>query len=146
MSLAEVFLRVGSAMVGWLLVYAHALLLAVVPRSDCSAELWRVSALFALLALVASLLLRAGLPWRGMLRWLALPAALLWAIGGPTVVALFGPVTLDGVGLCSALLGAPDALPAAGWERAWPPLQALAIVLAAARALGYWRPEPEPEA
>ena len=133
-------LRLGCGLVGWLLVFAHALLIAVIPAADCSRELWGVSLLFAGLALVGSLLLAGGLGWRSQLRWCALPAAALWLRGLWIVIGL-APASLAGAELCAALAGAPSPEPAPVWQRAWAPVQLAAIAACAFGAWRYWRPE-----
>ena len=139
--MAEVILRLSTGLVGWLLLFAHGLLLAVVPEADCSPELWRTTALFAGFAVVAALLLPAALRWRDSLRWLAVPACLLWLYGLFVSAGLFSGSTLGAVSLCASLAGMQDPTSSAGWERAWAPLQIGAILFAAVQASRYWRGE-----
>lgn len=137
--MAEIFLRLGCSLVGWLMLFAHGLLLAVIPAADCSPELWRTTLGFALLAAIGALLLPAALAWRASMRWCALPALPLWAVGAWVATSLLGPATLDGASLCDAWAGAAKPEPAAGWERAWAPLQLVAIAGGVIQAGRFWR-------
>ena len=118
----------------------------MVPRADCSDELWSVSALFAGLGALGGLvLLPAALRWRSYLRWCAVPAAALWVLGGLAAATLLGPGSLEGRPLCEAMAGAaPSGAVASIWQRAWPPLQLAVIALCAWQALRYWLPDREP--
>jgi len=140
-AVAEIILKLGCGLVGWLLVFSHGLVLAVTPAADCSTELWRASLIFAVGAGVAALfLLPAALPWAGHLRWCALPAAGLWIAGAWLAAPLVATTTFGGQELCAALAGMPTAEPGAPpWQRAWPPVQFAAIAGCAWQALRYWR-------
>lgn len=139
--LAEVILRLACGLVGWLLLFAHGLLLAVVPEADCSPELWRTTALFAGFAVVAALLLPAALRWRASLRWLAVPAGGLWLYGLFVSAGLLSGSTLGNASLCASLVDLQDPALSSSWERAWAPLQLVAIFFAASQAARYWRGE-----
>ena len=141
-------LRLGCGLVGWLLVFSHALLLAVIPRADCSTELWSTSLLFAALAIVAALwLLPAGLSFRSHLRWASLPAAAMWLYGVSVAAPLLAPGSGAGVELCAALAGdGVGAQTAPAWQRAWAPVQLAAMAGCAGQALRYWKPADRPDA
>ena len=139
MSFAELFLRIGCGLVGWLLIYAHALTLAVVPQADCSQELFSTTLLFAAFAGVAAGLLLAALPWRGTLRWLALPVVPLWMLGGATAVGLADSIGSFAPTLCAILEGGGHEVgERASWERVWVPAQCGAILVCAVSAARYW--------
>lgn len=80
MSFAEIILRVGVSVGGWLIFLGHALLIAAIPAADCdpsSDEMWRGTLLFGVLAVVAVMSGGVGLLWRDSLRPLAVIAILL---------------------------------------------------------------------
>lgn len=144
MSPAEIILRVGSGVGGWLVFIAHALVVAVVPRADCdptSDELWLGTGVLAALSAAALVLLGLGLPWRSSLRWLALPAAALAVYAAAFVVPAVLATSIAGRSLCS-IAGAstdPAAIAATGLQRAWPVFQVLVLGFGCAQAARFWR-------
>jgi hypothetical protein len=155
MTLAEIVLRIGGGLGGWLLFIAHALVIAVVPRADCdpaSDEMWIGTLALAAVTVGAVPLLELGmgLPSRESTRWLAvlaLPLAGLAAVG--VAPALVG-TTLDGGPLC-AIAGALPANPelaarsATGVQRIWPMAQLLVLAACSAQAFRYWRRREPPK-
>ncbi|MEM7411676.1 MAG: hypothetical protein AAF430_15710 [Myxococcota bacterium] len=138
MSFAELFLRIGCGLVGWLLIYAHALLLAVVPQADCSRELFSTTLLFAVFALVAAGLLQGSLHWRSALRWCLVPVVPLWLLGLGVAFGLWETAAATAPTLCDALAGNTEVTERAGWERAWVPAQLGAILACAVSGARYW--------
>ena len=95
-----------------------------------------------LVTILAAVLLPAALRWRASLRWLAMPAAALWIYGLYVAAGLFAGSTIGGAAFCDSLLGERSATAALGWERAWAPLQIVAILLCAAQAARARGPHP----
>jgi hypothetical protein len=126
MRFAEVFLRLGSALVAWMILYAYALWLAVLRVIGCGPdgdEMARVLLGMAPLAVAASFVLRTTRSFidiHRMLRWLGLPLGLLLLLSLRSVWGIFNRVHLDGLAICSA--GST-----AIWEQAWVPVQAVAL-------------------
>jgi hypothetical protein len=126
MRFAEVFLRLGSALVAWMILYAYALWLAVMSVIGCGPdgnEMPRVLLGMAPLAVAASFALRATRPFSDihrLLRWLGLPLGLLLMLSLRTVWGVFNRIHLNDLAICSAG-------EAAGWERAWVSVQVLAV-------------------
>jgi hypothetical protein len=139
---AEIILRLGCALVGWLLLFAHGILLGVVPVADCTPELWRATLLFALLGGLAAAILPVGLPWRATLRWLALPALPLLGAGALLAVRLWDGVS--GAALCDVLAEAEEPLSGEPWQRAWAPIQLAVTLACAVQALRFWLPHQSP--
>ncbi len=143
---AEIILRVGCVLVGWILAYVHGLVLAVLPRVDCSqgAEPWRAALLLAVPAAAVPFLLPMGGLVRDTVRWLALPYLALVLLAVRAVVPTLRSATLDGAALCPAETAAAHlALPP--WQRAWAPLQLGLLAVLAVSALHYAWPRGREE-
>jgi hypothetical protein len=120
MRFAEVFLRLGCSLVGWMVVIAYMLWLAVTERVGCGADgdqLYRLLLYAAPAAAALAFLTNATRPMpeiHNILRWIALLPGLLlpfilqagWRFGRS--------VLIDGQAICSG-----DAPPA--WQLAWLP-------------------------
>lgn len=138
---AELFFRLGSALVGWLVIYAHLLMIAVIPRSTCSPDnpgLWQPTLITWLLTAAAILLVRLGEPFRDTIRWLTIPLAPLWLAAAWALLPYLVSATVGGAHVCTVLnpdFGAPAAL----WHRLWAPVQTAALTVIAWAALRYWR-------
>lgn len=139
--MSEILLRLACGLVGWLLVFSHGLILAVLPVATCDDELFATSLVFAgFAALSAAWLLPAALEWRAQLRWCALPAAALWAWAVWGAWPLLPETTLGGVDACQVLAGrtGTDAGRVPLLQRAWAPLQLLVLGACGRQALRYW--------
>ncbi|MEZ4292614.1 MAG: hypothetical protein R3E53_19580 [Myxococcota bacterium] len=152
MSFAEIILRVGASIGGWLTFIGHALTLSVLRQAACdpaSDELWRGTLLFGVLAIAGLLFVGRGLPWRSAIRWLALPALALALHAGWQIGAAFGATTLDGASLCTwAGSQANDAAfvhaaTATSLERIWPPFQLAVLAFGVVQAIRFWLGDPK---
>lgn len=128
MRFAEVFLRLGSALVGWMVLVAYFLWLAVSGRVGCEAsgdDLYRLLLVAGPVAAILSLLTTVTRPmpdihtilrWIGVLPVLLLPLIViaLWRFGQSVFVA--------GEAICSA--GPPPL-----WQTLWVPVQATALIV-----------------
>ncbi len=138
MRLSEVFLRIGSTLVAWMVIYAYFLWLAVVQRVDCGAdgeELYRLLLGMAPLAAGASLLLGSARPFadiHSMLRWLGLPIAGILFLAAPVIWETFVTVNLAGGAIC-------DGVPIFGWQLYWAPVQVIAATVCIWKMLTLWR-------
>lgn len=126
MRFAEVFLRLGSAMVGWMLLYAYFLWLAALHVVACGPdgdEMHRLLLGMAPLACGGMLMVRATRQFgeiQKMLRWLTVPLLLLLPLALRSTWSVVTAVNIQGGTFCSV-----DA--DAGWQQAWAPLQFLAL-------------------
>ncbi len=136
MRLAEVLLRLGCHLVGWLIIYSHFIWLGVIPHSGCGSEgeeLFRLSLAFSPIAVGAALLLGPAHRLIGVtdyLKWLATPLILLLPLAVIPVMHAFIDTTLGGSGLC------PDMI-ASSWHRGWAPLQLATILFVLYAALRF---------
>ncbi len=138
MSFAEVFLRLGAAFVGWMVVYAHIVWLAALHAMGCGPDgSERHALLLGLAPLTAgcALLLAATRPFpevHAMLRWLGLLLLLLLPFALRSIWQVFVGVNLNDTAICG------DDAPA-GWHQLWVPVQVLTLVVVAFFVLRVWR-------
>jgi len=138
MRLSEVFLRIGSTLVAWMVIYAFFLWLAVVQRVECGAdgdEIYRLLLGMAPFAVGASFFLGAARPFadiHSMLRWLGLPIAGILFLAAPVIWETFATVNLAGAAIC-------DGVPESGWQTFWAPVQFIAAAFCIWKILTLWR-------
>jgi hypothetical protein len=138
MAFAEVFLRLGSALVAWMVVYAYYLWTAILRQAGCVAdsdEMYRLVLGMAPLAVAFSFLLRVTRPMQEVhsaLRWLSVPFLLLVPIALLSVWSVFSRVNIGGQSICGD--GASSL-----WQLWWAPLQIVAVVLTSWLLLRVWR-------
>lgn len=136
MRLAEVFLRIGSTLTGWLMVYAHCLWLAVLPQAPCGAETgdpYAATLGLAIPAVGLAFLLPVGRRTPGIgdiLRWFGLPLVILLPLAARAVWDAMGRATFESGSLCAQTTMAP-----AGWEPWWAPLQLAVLGVIAGAAI-----------
>ena len=138
MRLGEAVLAIAGGAGGWLVTIALALTLAVVPSADCAPgddALWSGTAVFGVVGALGAWLAGVGVRQRASLRWLALTALPLVAFDLAWIAPAIASTSLGDASLCARSELAPSA-----WERAWPPIQTLALLAALAQAWRYWRP------
>jgi hypothetical protein len=138
MRFSEVFLRLGCALVAWMVLYAHFVWLAALGSIGCGPdgdELHRVLMFFVPITIGFAFLIPMTRPLEEVhriLRWLGLPLAALMVAGTYQVFVISGPVYAAGQGICSTGN-------AAGWHQVWGAAQMLAIVVCAAMVARAWR-------
>ena len=138
MRFAEVFLRLGCALVAWMMLYAHFVWLAALGGIGCGPdgdELHRVLLALVPVSIGCAFLLRVTRPLEEIhriLRWLGLPLAALMLAGAYQVLVISRAVYATGLGICSA-----DE--AGAWHWLWGMAQLLAIVIATAMIVRVWR-------
>ncbi len=146
MTLAEILLRLGCTLVGWMLVYAHALMLAVISRLDCTAQgprFGRDALLFAGLAALFLPLIPMGRKLPGLtsiLRAFTVPLALAVPLAVREVWPFAVGSTLGDASLCAVLEPTAAGSPAAPWHAWWAPLQLAVLAGAVVAAVSFWRP------
>ena len=138
MRFAEVFLRLGCALVAWMVLYAHLVWLAASRVIGCGPDgdaMYRLLLGSAAFAWGFSFLLRSTRPLtevHGILRWLAAPLTVLYPIALYAIWKVIVVVNLNGLTLCSM---PPPPL----WQRGWAAIEILALVLIAWRVVQEWR-------
>lgn len=128
MRLAEILLRLGCNLVGWMIIYSHCIWLAVIPQIGCGTEgdeIFRLSLAFSPVAIGAALLL--GLAHKlttvvGYLKWLAVPLILLVPLTVSPILAALETTTLGGTAFCEAIV-------ATSWQRVWAPIQVATLLI-----------------
>ena len=138
MRFSEVFLRLGCALVAWMVLYMHVVWLAASvaigcgPDGDALYEFLLGSAVFSA---ALSLLLRATRPMPEVhrtLRWLAVPLAALSPIALYGIWTVFSVVNLGEQPLCSMP-------PAPLWQRGWAAIELLTLTFIGWRIAQEWR-------
>jgi hypothetical protein len=137
MRFAEVFLRLGCALVAWMVTFAYVVWLAALHAMRCGPEGDEVHRLLLAMAFVAALmapLLRATRPFaeiHRMLSWLALPLALLSTLALRNIWNAFSTTYIEHSALCAA-----EEPPL--WQLAWAPSQMTALVVIAGFIIVSW--------
>jgi hypothetical protein len=135
---AEVFLRMGTALVAWMMLFTHMVWLAVLYVIECGPdgdEMHRLllgMAPFTCAFAVALRVTRQFPEIHAMLRWLAIPLALLALLCLRTIWSVFIDANLQGVAVCAAG-------EAPLWLQAWAPAQLLTVVVVMYLAARTWR-------
>jgi hypothetical protein len=138
MRFAEVFLRLGTSLVAWMMLFAHFLWLAALYVMDCGPdgdEMYRLLLGLAPFSCGFAYSLRVTRPFveiHSMLRWLGVPLLLLLPFALRSVWQVFRSANLDSVGLCT------DAEPAP-WQILWAPVQILALTCICYMVFRVWR-------
>ena len=142
MRFSEVFLRLGCALVAWMMLFAHFVWLAALGNIGCGPdgdELHKVLLGLAPVTIGCALLLRVTRPLgeiHRILRWLGVPLAVIMLAGTYHAIVISRVVYSTGQGFC-----APGT--AATWQQLWGPAQFLAIIVTAAMIIRVWRSTSE---
>jgi hypothetical protein len=136
MRFAEILLRLGCNLVGWMIIYSHCIWLAVIPQIGCGPdgdEIFRLSLGFSPIAIGAALLL--GLAHKlptvvGYLKWLAAPLILLVPLTVSPIFAALETTTIGSMGFC-------ESIAASGWQRAWAPIQIVTLFVIVAASIHF---------
>lgn len=138
MRFAEVFLRLGTALVAWMVLYAHFLWLAALYAMGCGPdgdEMHRLLLGLVPITCGAALALRVTRPFaeiHSMLRWLGVPLLLLLPFAIRSVWHTFRGANLDAAAICA---GGPPTT----WQLAWSPVQVATLVLVSYMVVRVWR-------
>ena len=130
MRFAEVFLRLGTSLVAWMMLYAYIVWLAALNSLGCGADGDEMHRLLLGMAPVACGFVfligatRAMSEVHSTIRWLAGPLLLLGPVALTGVWKVFIRANVESLSICSNN-------DAAMWERAWAPAQLFAFVLIA---------------
>ena len=146
MSFAEIILRIGASIGGWLIFIGYALTLAVIRQADCdptSDELWRGTLFFGLLSGLSLLFVGRGLPWRNTIRWFSIPAIGLAVYAGLGIFPALGATSIDGASLCGLTNTSMSSDELSGFrasnlERIWPVVQLVVLCGGILQSVRYW--------
>lgn len=137
MRLAEVFLRIGSTLTGWLMAYAHCLWLAVLPQAPCGGEAgdpYAATLGLAIPAFALAFVIPVGRRTPGigdLLRWFGAPLIVLIPLAARPVFGAMQRATFEGAPLCLHATSAS----VASWEPLWAPVQLVVLCVIAATAV-----------
>jgi hypothetical protein len=135
---AEVFLRLGTSLVAWMMLYAHFLWLAALYAMGCGPdgdEMHRLLLGLAPFTCGFALLLRVTRPFadiHSILRWFGVPLLLLMPFAIRSVWQVFQSVNVEGSAICAA--DAP-----ATWQSLWAPVQLITLLLVTYMVIKVWR-------
>lgn len=138
MRFAEVFLRLGLSLVGWMVLYAHMLWLAALFRLSCGPDGDEMHLLLLGMAPVTigfAFALRGTRPLpeiHSILRWLGVPLLLLLPFVARSTWQVFEAVNRNAVAVCND--GPPTA-----WQTLWAPAQVLTVALVLFNIFRVWR-------
>lgn len=143
MKFAEVFLRLGTALVAWMMLFTHFVWLAVLHVVECGPDGDEMHRLLLGLApftcgfafLVAAT--RKFAEVHAMLRWLGVPLLLLAPLCLRTAWGVYSSVNIQGMAIC-------EAGQAPAWQTFWAPAQLLTVVVVLLLAALAWRSVREP--
>lgn len=128
MQFAEIFLRLGSSLVAWMVLYAYIVWLAALNSLGCGAdgdEMHRLLLGMAPFACGFAFLIGASRPMsdvHSILRWLAVPLLLSIPLVFMSVWKTYSRANVESLSICSNN-------PAVLWERAWAPVQVLTFLI-----------------
>ncbi len=138
MSLAEVFLRLGCALVSWVVIIAYCVWLAALEQVSCGpngVQPWAMLLGFGVLTAMFACLLPLGAKVPGVANILRLPAltlVLLVPLAGRHVLTIIERVNTDGGTIC------PDTA-LSWWQTWWGPAQVLVLLTIVVMAVVQWR-------
>ena len=138
MRFAEVFLRLGSALVAWMMLYAYFLWLAAVYVMGCGPdgdEMHRLLLGMAPFICGCAFVLGATRPLeeiQSMLRWLALPLALLLPFALRSIWQVIQVVNIENDAICA------DTAPTA-WQLLWAPTHVVTLAVVSYMLARVWR-------
>ena len=144
MRLSEVFLRLASALVGWMMLYAYFVWLAALRNIGCGPD---GDEMYKLLLGIVPFVICGGFALRlvrplpeihGMLRWLALPIGLLYPFALAHIWSVWRQVNRGFASLC----GAQEA---ESWQLMWAPIQVLTLAFIGWALARLWMSKPGPE-
>ena len=143
MTFAEVFLRLGSALVAWVVVFAHCIWLAALHEVSCGAagpQPWGVLLGFSLITLIGALALPLGatVPGvAGILKYPAVPLVLLVPLSARHAYSVLERVNFSAGTICNDPTS--QALEPRWWEAWFGPTQLILLAIIVVMAIVQWR-------
>lgn len=143
MRFAEVVLRAGAGIVGFMVGFAQCLLLMLVPGISC--EIPGNDPFFASFVLGIPLaVLLAVMGWgrtmRSSLRWVALPFGALVPLAALAIFPYLGADGASAIHACSINAAPSQTAPLALWQRVWAPFQLILLAVLGLQCIRYWLP------
>lgn len=138
MGFAEVFLRLGSALVAWMMLYTHFVWLAALYAMGCGPdgdEMHRLLLGLAPFTAGFALLLRVTRPFaeiHSILRWLGVPLLLLLPFAIRSVWQVLQAANIESTAICSTG-------EATAWQTLWAPVQIVILLLTTYMVVKVWR-------
>jgi hypothetical protein len=135
---AEVFLRLGSSLVAWMVLYAHFLWLAALYAMGCGSdgdEMHRLLLGLAPITCGFAFALQLTRPFpdiHRILRWLGVPIIFLLLLASRSVWQVFARVNLESLAICGS--DTPS-----GWQLLWPMTQLVTMLVAAYMIFSVWK-------
>ncbi|MBT8135554.1 MAG: hypothetical protein KJO54_00940 [Gammaproteobacteria bacterium] len=144
MSFAEIVLRLGVAFVSWIIIYLNFIALLVVKIAECpggDVAPWTMSFATGLLTIGAALTLPYGHALKGAaaVRFIAVPLLVLLPFALWVILPYLAGTTIDAQVVCDVSKAMSSGNEAAGWQRAWAPLQLAAVIAVAVNGWRIWR-------
>ena len=143
MRFAEVFLRLGTALVAWMMLVTYFVWLAVMQVVGCGPdgdEMHRLLLGLAPFTCVFAALTRVTIKFpdiHALLRWLTVPLVVLTPFCLRTLWGVFETINRLGQAACG--VGQPPA-----WQSAWVPLQMLTLAVVLWVLVKGWRASERP--
>jgi len=142
LAFANVFLRLGCTLVGFMVVFGHLLWLWILPQIDCAVDghaFWYALFWMSIPTLIFAALLLASRPLTsvvGGLKWLCIPVIGLLPLALLGVWPTLQATTFGGAAICPH----PDNYnPSMTWQIMWGPLQLIVLSAIGVQAIRYWR-------
>ena len=142
MRFAEVFLRLGSALVAWMMLFTYFVWMAVLYISGCGPdgdEMYRLLLAMAPFTCGFAFVLGATRPFpeiQNMLRWLAVPLGLLLPFVARSIWQVIQTVNVARQAFCT------DTAPAA-WQLLWAPAHIVTLAVVSYGVYRVWRASHE---
>ena len=137
MRFAEVFLRLGSALVAWMVIFAYVLFTAILFRLECGPdgdEMHRLLLGLAPMAIFGAWVIRVTKPLgevHKILVGLSLLVVVLLPFAVRSTWEVFQQVNLNAASICP---GAP-----AAWQVYWAPIQFVSLIILTGLLIWAWR-------
>ena len=134
--IAEMLLRLGCSLVGWMVVYTHCIWLGTLRVVGCGPdgdELWRLLLGFVPFAVGFSFLLTSTARFTEVakiLRWLAVPLVVLIPLAALPVFSAISSTTFASQPICGPSLAA--------WHAWWGPVQLFTLIVVGWRVFRAW--------
>lgn len=144
MSIGEIFFRIVATLGGWIILSTHILLVLLVPRAVVEEDgaLWLGTLVFGLVSIGAAVVVELGLRWRDIIRWITIPAALMLPFALWATLPYVTGTTFSGLGASAVHAGLETGPAATIAERAWAPVQIVALGAAGVQGIRVWLRPP----
>ena len=131
-------MRLGCALVAWMMLFTHLLWLAALYAMDCGPdgdEMHRLLLGLAPFTCCFAYMLRVTRPFgdiHSILRWLGVPLLLLLPLGLRSIWHVYRSVNIGESAICTS--GAPGT-----WQVLWAPVQVATLLFVAYMVVRVWR-------